>query len=121
MRVVQRGELDAGRRPSGAPRQSGVCLTTMLPNSLGIGEPPERLHGHLEGARLLHRRLVEHARRDLHVLALQRGDDVAGGQAERLQPVGIEPDAHRIVAAAEHGDRADAVDAGQDVDDARFA
>ena len=38
-------------------------------------------------------------------------DDVARGQAERLQAVGIEPDAHRIVAAAEHGDRADAVDA----------
>ena len=36
---------------------------------------------------------------------------------ERLQPVGIEPDAHRIVAAAEHRDRADALDAAQHVDD----
>ena len=62
-----------------------------------------------------HRRLVEHAGGDLHVLALQRGDDVGRGQAERLQPVGIEPDPHRVVARAEHGDRADAVDAGQHV------
>ena len=42
---------------------------------------------------------------------------VVRGQTERLQPVGIEPDAHRIVAAAEHDDRADAVDAGQRVGD----
>ena len=84
---------------------------------LGLGEPAERLHGDLEGAGLVDRRLIEHARRDLHVLALQRADDVIGGQAERLQPVRIEPDAHRIVAAAEHGDRPDAFDARQHVDD----
>ena len=90
----------------------------MLANSVGIGEPAERLHRHLEGARLVDRRLAEHARRDLHVLALQGRDDVARRQPERLQAVGIEPDAHGIVAAAEHRDRADAVDAVQHVDDA---
>ena len=34
---------------------------------------------------------------------------------ERLQPVRIEPDPHRVVAAAEHRDRADAVDARERV------
>ena len=43
--------------------------------------------------------------------------DVGRGQAERLQAIRIEPDAHRIIAAAEHRDRADAVDAGQRIGD----
>ena len=85
----------------------------MLPNSSGSVETAERLHRDLERAGLVDRRLIEHAGGDLDVLALQRADDVAGGQAERLQAVGIEPDPHRIVAAAEHRDRADAVDAGE--------
>ena len=37
---------------AGAPPRSAVCLTTMLPNSLGIGEPAERLHRDLERAGL---------------------------------------------------------------------
>ena len=57
------------------------------------------------------RRLIEHAGRNLDVLALQRVGDVVGGQAERLHAIGIEPHPHGVVACAEHGDRADAVDA----------
>ena len=94
-----------------------VCLTTMSANSSGSARRPSVLHRKLEGARIGDGRLVEHAGRHLHVLALQRRHDVAGGQVERLQAVGIEPDAHRIVAAAEHGDRADAVDAVQHIGD----
>ena len=41
--------------------------------------------------------------------------DVGCGQPERLQAIRIEPHPHRIVARAEHGDRADAVDAGDRV------
>ena len=84
----------------------------MLPKSSGVGEAALRLDVELEGARLRHRRLVDHAGRDLHVLAAQRGDHVAGGQIARRELVGIEPDAHRVVARAEDGDIADAVDAG---------
>ena len=57
------------------------------------------------------RRLIEHAGRNLDVLALQCVGDVVGGQAERLHAIGIEPHPHGVVACAEHGDRADAVDA----------
>ena len=116
-RVVERGELDVGDVLAAAPPRSGVCLTTILPNSAGIGEPAERLHRDLKRARMRHRRLIEHAGGDLDVLPLQRIGDVGCGQAERLQAVRVEPDPHRIIAAAEHGDRADAVDAGERIGD----
>src|SRR5581483_6792496 len=44
-------------------------------------------------------------------------DDVARGQPQRLQAVGVEPDAHGVVAGAEHDQRADAVDARDRVGD----
>ena len=115
-RIVLRGELDARHvlEPDHGARR---LLDHDVGELVGIGEAPERLHRDLECALLRHRRLIEHAARDLDVLRLQRQHDVARGQAERLQPIGIEPDAHRIVAAAEHGDRADAVDARQRVGD----
>ena len=47
--------------------------------------------------------------------ACSAGDDFAGGQAARGDLVGIEPDAHRIIAGAEDVDVADAVDARQHV------
>ena len=69
----------------------------------------------LEGARHRHRRLVDHAGGDLHVLAAQRRDHVAGGQIADGELFRIEPDAHRVVARTEDGDVADAVDARQHV------
>ena len=73
----------------------------ILPNCARIGEAPERLDIELEGARARGRRLVEHARGDLDVLRLEGADDLAGRQVARRDLVGIEPDAHRIVARAE--------------------
>ena len=74
-------------------------------------EPAKRLYGNLERARFVYRRLVEHARGDLHVLTLQRDNHVIGGKTERLQSVRIEPRTHHVVAAAENDERADAVNA----------
>ena len=113
--IVHRGELDA-RDVLDAHHRVRALLHHDLAEFLRVDQPAERAHGELERARLRHRRLVQHAGRDLHVLRLQRVRDVAGGEAERLQPVGIEPDAHRIVAPAERRDRADAVDAVELVD-----
>ncbi len=111
-RIVLRGELD--RRDVLQPHhRAGGLLHHDVGELLRIGEPPERLHRDLERARLLDRRLVEHAGGDLDVLRLQRLRHVVRRHAERLQPARIEPDAHRVVAAAEHRDRADAVDAQQ--------
>ena len=113
-RIVLGGKLDARHvlEPDHSPRR---LLYHDTGEFLGIGEAPQRLHRELEGALLRHRRLVQHAARDLDVLRLQREHDVARGQADGLQPVGIEPHAHRIVAAAKHRDRPDAVDARQRV------
>ena len=110
--IVERGELDIGDVLE--PHHGTRCLFHHDRGELvGIGEPAERLHRDLEGARLCDRRLIEHAGGDLDVLRLQGVGDVGRGQAERLQAIRIEPHPHRIIAAAEHRDRADAVDAGQ--------
>ena len=76
-RVVERRKLDLARRPSGAPRQSAVCLTTMLANSLGSASRPSVCTATWKARGLVDRRLVEHARGHLHVLRLQCGDDIA--------------------------------------------
>ena len=65
------------------------------------------------GARWRRRRRAELAGRDLHVLLANRVDDVARGQAARGDLLRIEPDAHRVVAAAELLHVADAVEARQ--------
>ncbi len=64
---------------------------------------------------LRHRWLVQHAGRDLHVLRPQRRHHLAGGQVARGDLLRIEPDAHRIVARAQHLHVAHAVDARQHV------
>ena len=109
--VVLGGEFDPRHVPEPHQRARGP-LHHDLGEFIGFGEPAERLHRDLEGARGIHRLLVEHPGRDLDVLALQRRHHVERGHVEGLQPVGVEPDAHREIAAAEHRDRADAFDAG---------
>ena len=53
----------------------------------------------------------------MDILALQGRDDITRGEPKRVQPVRVEPDSHRVVTGAEHGDGADAVDAVQLVRD----
>src|SRR5262249_7855711 len=78
---------------------------------LSACQSAKRLYGNLERARLVHWRLVEHARCNLHVLTLQGEDDVIGGETEWLQSVRVEPGAPRVIAAAEYDERGNAVDA----------
>src|SRR5262249_39068692 len=75
------------------------------------------LHRNLERTGLVNRRLIEHAGRYLNVLALQGQHNVICGEAQRLQSIRIEPGAHRIVAAAEHDQRADPINARDGVGD----
>ncbi len=109
--VVERRKLHA--RDILQPHHGGADL---LHDDLGklcrIGEAALRLHRDLESAGLVDRRLVENAGRDLHVLPLQRRGDVVRRQRQRLQPVRIEPDPHRVISAAEHRDRAHALRCG---------
>ena len=59
------------------------------------------------------RRRAEDAGRDLDVLLANRANDVGRRQPARRQPIGIEPDAHAVLAGAEHLRAADAGDARQ--------
>ncbi len=74
----------------------------MLPNCSGSVSRPKVCTDNLERARRRRRRLVDRAGGDLQVGGPQRRHDVARGQAARRDLAGIEPDAHRVVARAEH-------------------
>ena len=114
--IVGGAELDAARCRGCAPRARRTPdLTMILPKaSVSVSRPcVSTLSWKAPGLR--HRRLVDDAGRDLHVLAAERRDHVAGGQIAERELLGIEPDAHRVVARAEDGDVADAVDAREHV------
>jgi hypothetical protein len=113
-RIVDRRQFDLGDVAEPHHGRLGL-FDDDVAEFVDVGETALRLDRDLEGARPVDRRLIEHARRDLHVLPHQRQRHVDSGHAERFQPLRIEPDPHRIVAATEHRDRSDAVDAGERV------
>ena len=96
---------------------AGSARSTISPNCSGIAEAPERVDLHFESRAGRRRRLADLAGRDLHVLFGQRVLHVDGGDAEIGEPVGIEPDAHRIAPLAEDLDVAHAGQALQRIDD----
>ena len=67
----------------------------------------------LEGLAVGHRRLAELAGGDLDVLLGDRVDHVRGGQVAERHLLRVEPDPHAVVALADIGDVADAVEPGQ--------
>ena len=86
-----------------------------------IGEPALNLDRKLEGrAAAVERRLADGAAGDLYVLRPKRVDDLVGGEVPGGRAIGIDPHAHRIIAAAEHGDSADALKPEQPVAKARI-
>ena len=89
----------------------------MLENCVGARELRERVDR--IGVRLILRlgRRADAAGRDLGVLLLQRGHDVAGVEALRCELDRIDPDAHRVLALAEDADLRDAGHAREVVDD----
>ena len=70
---------------------------TMFSNSATEVEPALGLDVELQLLVVGDRPRADAADRGLHVLRLDRLDDVAGGQAEAGQPVGLHPGAHRVV------------------------
>src|SRR5204862_5740281 len=58
-------------------------------------------------------RLANRAGSDLKVLLADGAHDIAGGHVARREFLRIEPDAHGIIARAEHRHIADAGDAGE--------
>src|SRR6516225_6469888 len=73
-----------------------------------IVEAAGDVEGVLKSLRVRRRRHAELAGGDLLVLALERVDDVLGGQRTRVELVGIEPNPHRILAGPEDIDLAHA-------------
>ena len=89
-------------------RPSVPTLTMMSPNSDGIGQPALHIQRVLKGRALLgQRRSADDPCSYLDVLLFDCVDDVARGHASYRELVGIEPQAHRIVAYAEDRDVAD--------------
>ena len=76
-------------------------------------EPAQGAHGELEGLARRDRLLADRPGGDLKVLVLDGVDDVRGGQAARGQLVRVEPEAHAVIALAQHLDVADPVEAEQ--------
>ena len=121
--VVDLGaELDAGHVLEARQGDPGPSLVAGLDDDvvelLGVAEPPERRDGVLERLVRGRRVLADLAGGDLHVLLADRGQHVLGGQVAGLELLGVEPDPHAVVAAAEDLDVADAGDAAQLVLDA---
>ena len=101
-RIVARAELDAcdvfqAHDLAVAGRAQHDVLEL-----LGIGQPRLRRHAEREVHALVDRLVAEPAGRGLRVLLAHRGRDVGRREAELREPVGLQPDADRVVARAEH-------------------
>ena len=73
----------------------------MLPNSSGVVRRPWVCRLIWNCVSSLVGRAPIAADRRLHVLLLDRRDDVGRREVQADQPVGVEPDAHRVVERAE--------------------
>ena len=82
---------------------------------LGGDQASLRLHVELELGRIAGRSCADAAHRRLHILLLDRRDDVRGREIQADQPVHVEPDAHRVIQPSEQLRIADARRARQAV------
>jgi hypothetical protein len=76
-------------------------------------QPALGVNQQLEGAVARCRRRTKHAGGNLDVLLANHAHDVGRRQPPRRQPIGIQPDAHAVLAAAEHLHVTDAINAAQ--------
>ena len=116
-RVSARAELDS--RDVAQARDLAVLadLHDDVPELVLVDEPALCVDQELEVRGAGRGRGAELAGRDLHVLLADLAHDVARREVKRGDLLGIEPDAHRVVAGAEHARVADAVDSRELVAD----
>src|SRR5258708_7687032 len=93
---------------------SGLARNTMLPNCSGVVRAL-RLHVQLDLLVSADRACADPAGRRLPVLRLDRGDHIGRGQLQIVEPLGVKPDAHRIIERAEQARLADPGCAGQHI------
>ncbi len=110
--IILRSKLhpsDVRQEHSGAGR---IRFYDDVAELIGSLQPRLGRHGGIEHLALRLRHSADFAGRDVDILVLNGGNDVAGHQLEARQLGGIEPDAHRIL-RAEDVDVADARNARQ--------
>ena len=113
--VVGGAELDAANVAHAGDAAFAVRLDDYVAELIRTCEAPLRLDIELEGSGLGHGRLIDDAGGNLNVLGAQGIDHVARGQVTYRKLLGIEPDAHRIVARAEDGHVANTIDTSEHV------
>src|SRR5262249_34150880 len=96
-----RPELDASDVAQTDDLASGTCLDDDVPELLFVGEPAGGVEGDLEYGVVV-RRSAELTGGDLDVLLPDRIDDITGRQVADGELLRVEPDAHRVVAAAKY-------------------
>jgi hypothetical protein len=110
--AVEREDLPVGLRsqfdPAHVAEARDLAGTAGLDDHLRelgwIAEPAEHVERVLERLSRGRGRRADLPRRDLRALLLQRLNHVLGHQPARLHLVRVEPNAHRILARAEHDD-----------------
>ena len=115
--LVLRAHLDAGDVADAQHRAVGIGAQHDLAELFRRRQRALGLHVHLELLVVADRARADAADRRLHVLRLDGVDDVGRREVEAGQPLGVEPDAHRVVELAEQQRLADARHARQFVED----
>ena len=114
--IVLGAQFDAGDVTNAGHAAGGVGLDDHVGELVGIGQATLHLNRQLEGGGVGGEwRLADGAGRSLDVLGAQGRDDVGTRQTSLGRLGRVDPDAHRIVAAAEDLNLAHAVDPQQAV------
>ena len=120
-RVAQRAELDPADVLDPHDAAVGPHLDDDVLELVGLPEAPLHLQRDLEGVVVVDRRLAERAPCHLHVLRPQGVEHLLRGEPACGDPLGIEPDAHGILAHAEQEHVGDTVKPHQLVADVEQA
>ena len=116
-RILQRPEFDPRDIAQAHDRSvHGVGAHHDVAEFVRVGEAADGVHLHFERRAFRRRRLADLAGGDLDVLLRNGVLHVDGGDAEIGEPVGIEPNSHRIAPLAENLNVADSGEAFQRVD-----
>jgi ATP phosphoribosyltransferase regulatory subunit HisZ len=110
-------EIDARDVLDAHDRAVGIGTYDDVLELVGPGQPALGCDCQLKLLILRRGRGADAAQRGLDVLALHRRNDVGRGQAEGSQPIGVEPQAQRVIERAKQARLPDAADARQRIDD----
>ena len=105
--LVLGAEVDPGDIAHAQQRAVGIGAQYDVAELLGCRQATLRLHVQLELLVSADRACADPAGRRLHVLRLDRRDHIGRRQLQIVEPLGVEPDAHRVIERAEQARLAD--------------